>query len=327
LILVQANTLAEQKTTNWAPSAPIGNLRQRAQLLANTRAFFAERRVLEIEAPLIASVSGTDPALDPISVSHAMGDGYLLTSPEFPLKRLLSAGSGAVYALGKAFRSGERGRKHNPEFTMLEWYQPGYSLDQLIDEVAELFAVLIDMPTPKKLSYQQLFEDHLQLDPHSADVDVLQACLRGYIEFDKAIVDRIELLDMLFGIAIEPKLHDPVVIYDYPAEQAALAQVMPNAQGVRVAKRFELVYKTMELANGYFELTDPDEQQRRFEADNRQRNKLGLREMPIDHYLLAAMRQGMPSSSGVAVGFDRIVMIALNADSIDDVIAFTTDRI
>jgi len=318
--------LAEPKTTNWAPSAPISNLRQRAQLLANTRAFFAEREVLEIEAPLIASVSGTDPALAPIAVSHAMGEGYLLTSPEFPLKRLLCAGSGAVYSLGKAFRSGERGRKHNPEFTMLEWYQPGYCLDQLIDEVAELFKVLIDMPEPQKLSYQQLFEHHLNINPHDVTVGELQACLADHIEFDPSISDRTELLDMLFGIVIEPSLHSPVAIYDYPADQAALAQIMPNEQGVRVAKRFELIYKTMELANGYYELTDADEQQRRFEADNLARVQKSLPQLPIDHYLVSAMRQGMPQSSGVAVGFDRIVMIALDASSIDEVIAFTSDR-
>ncbi len=295
-------------------------------MLAATRAFFAARDVLEIEAPLVASVSGTDPALAPIQVSHAMGHGYLLTSPEFPLKRLLCAGSGCVYSLGKAFRSGERGRKHNPEFTMLEWYRVGMPLDQLIDEVADLMGELIQMPRPEKISYGKLFERHLQLNPHTASTEELQSALAQHIEFDSAISDRVELLDMLFGVVIEPTLHEPVAIYDYPADQAALARVEPDASGQLVAKRFELVYRTMELANGYYELTDATEQAQRFASDNMKRADLGLPELPVDEYLVGALEQGMPECSGVAVGFDRLVMIATGADSIDDVMAFTLDR-
>jgi len=317
---------------NWQPTTDNSLLQARARLLQQIREFFYQRQVLEVDTPLLASAIGTDPALDPVRALLKNDAGheqehFLQTSPEFPMKRLLAAGSGPIYQLGKAFRNGEAGRKHNPEFTMLEWYSPGFSMEQLISEVDELFATTLDLPSAQRISYGELFMTFLDIDPFTITLPALHevAKLKLDVEIETASIDL--WLDLLFSHCIEPELREPVCIYNYPATQAALAALDQDEQGRTVARRFEFVAGGLELANGYYELTDSREQRRRFQADQAERQQAGLPTYDVDEYLLAALDHGMPNCAGVAVGVDRLLMLQTGKNDIRDVISFPVDRV
>jgi lysyl-tRNA synthetase class 2 len=321
---------------DWRPAADLAVLRRRAELLGRVRGFFAERRVLEVETPQLAAATVTDPHLASLATRFT-GPGaaagrhlYLQTSPEYAMKRLLAAGSGPIYQLARAFRDGEAGGRHNPEFTLLEWYRPGWDHHRLMGEVGELLAVLVGAPAGERLTYRELFVRHCGVDPHTADAAALDRALAaagsGASGLDPG--DRDGRLDLLLAGAIEPRLpaDRPVFVHDFPASQAALARLRREPDGVVVAERFEVFYGGFELANGFNELTDPGEQRRRFEADLERRRRLGLPAVAVDERLLAALGAGLPPCAGVALGFDRLVMAATGARSIAEVMAFPIDR-
>ncbi|MCW8829073.1 MAG: EF-P lysine aminoacylase EpmA [Gammaproteobacteria bacterium] len=318
---------------DWQPVAPLENLRRRARLLQRIRAFFAERGVMEVETPALSRAAITDPHLQSFAArysgpGHAAGlPLYLHTSPEFPMKRLLAAGAGPIYQLCKVFRQGEAGRRHNPEFTLLEWYRPGYDHHALMDEVEALAASVLGLAErAERISYREAFRRYLNIDPLESPLDALRAAARdhGIRGFD-AEEQRDLWLDLLLSHCIEPELgrEGLCFLYDYPASQAALARL--NPEDPRLAERFELYYRGVELANGFHELADAGEQRRRFETERTARRKQGLEQVPLDEYLLAALEQ-LPDCSGVALGIDRLVMLALGADSLDEVMAFTIDN-
>ena len=293
------------------------------------RAFFAARGVLEVDTPLLAPVSATDPLLDSIR-AEPFRDGrswYLQTSPEFALKRLLAAGIGPVYQMGKAFRRGEAGPRHNPEFTMLEWYRPGFGTQALIDEVAALVTEVAGPRPVRQDSWRSLFCQATGLDPFlCATADLVEAA-REHAE-DAGGWDRDALLDLLFAERVEPGLgRDCLQFVDgFPASRAALARTTHDAEGTLVADRFELFVDGLEIANGYNELCDSAELRRRMNVDNTARLALGLEPVPVDERLLAAMAHGLPESAGVALGVDRLVMVALGAARIEEVISFGAQR-
>ncbi len=308
----------------WRPVASLETLRARATLLADIRQFFSERDVLEVEVPVLAETTATDLHIDSFSVDGGGVQGFLQTSPEFFMKRLLAAGSGAIYSLGKVFRAGEQGRRHNIEFTLLEWYRPGWDAGQLMAEVAELVVGLMsgDMPV-SYLDYGQQFEINAGLNPHLADLSQIQSLASRLSGANFGDQGRATCLDLIFSLRVEPSLPDGLVfINDFPACQAALARLEKNADGTLVARRFEAFLNRVELANGYFELTDSVEQRSRFLADNALRKAAGKSELPVDKKLLAALAAGMPSAAGVALGVDRLLMQKLGINDIAGVLAF-----
>jgi lysyl-tRNA synthetase class 2 len=322
---------------DWRPSAAPATLPARAQLLGQIRAFFAEAGVLEVETPALSSAGATDPALASLTTRYLgplAPHGavlYLQTSPEAAMKRLLVAGSGPIYQICRAFRDGERGRLHNPEFTLLEWYRPGWDHRRLMGEVAALVrrAVGRDLPE-ERLTYAEVFDRSLGIDPHAAQREQLRAlAIREGVPGAESIAldTRDAWLDLLLTHCIEPGLgRDGLCfLYDYPATQAALARVRPGDPPV--SERFELYWQGVELANGFHELADAAEQRHRFAQDNARRRAAGLPEVAVDERLLAALSSGLPECAGVALGIDRLLMLALGAERIDDVLAFPLGRI
>lgn len=309
---------------NWQPSATLERLRQRAQLLAAVRRFFSDRDVLEVETPLLCQAGVTDPSLEPLAVETGASVGaprYLQTSPEYAMKRLLAAHGEPIWQLSRAFRDGEAGTRHNPEFTLLEWYRPDFSLDDLMAEVADLVTACLGQKTLSHVSYRDLFREQLGLDPMTASDEAVARLARDRIEVGSLEGDRDLWLDLLMSHLVEPQLRGACFVYDYPASQAALARI-EEVDGVPVARRFELYLDGLELANGYHELTDATEQRRRFEADNRRRRERGQPERPVDERLLAALDKGLPDCCGVALGFDRLLMLATGVMDIREVTAF-----
>lgn len=302
-------------------------LRRRAALLRTIRAFFDARGVLEVETPVLSSSGTVDPNIDSIAVP---GHGWLQTSPEYPMKRLLAAGSGPIWQIARVFRDGERGGRHNPEFTMLEWYRPGFDHHALMDEVAELLAACGGPDAARRLSYAEAFAEAGLPDPHSAAVAELAEAARFRLASvpESLTVDersRDQWLDLLMdGVVLPGFGGEAVFIHDYPASQAALARVRPGL--VPVAERFELVWRGLELANGYHELTDAAEQRRRFEAERARRRAQGRPTPDIDEHLLAALEAGLPPCAGVALGVDRLLMALSGARRIDEVLAFPAER-
>ncbi len=319
---------------NWQSSATLKNIRARAALYAQIRAFFAARQVLEVETPILGRSTASEPQLRSVQATVHASDGqglpcYLHTSPEYPMKRLLASGSGAIYQICKTFRDGEQGRRHNPEFTMLEWYRPGFSLRDLIAEVAELLQVMLGSDGYEIHTYREVFLHALGIDPFRISVRGLNELAAQHAGYHGEALDRDAALDVLMGCVIEPELGRGKALFltDYPPSQASLARVVQDTQGNDVAARFELYMNGLELANGYWELCDASEQQARFEEDNRQRRVQGLPEIPLDQHLLAALDAGLPECSGVALGLDRLLMIQQEATSIDEVLCFPFDRI
>ncbi|MCL4106131.1 UNVERIFIED_CONTAM: hypothetical protein GTU68_058437, partial [Idotea baltica] len=321
---------ASLEPVSWQPGASLELIRARSSIVTGIRAFFDARGVLEVETPLLCSAGATEPSIDPLIVpQNAAQNGrrFLQTSPEYAMKRLLAAGSGPIYQITKAFRDGELGPRHNPEFTLLEWYRPDYDHHQLMGELAELVGQCLDMQAWEKVSYRELFMAQLNLDPFTAPVDQLRAVAQQNIDVSFDSQDRDLWLDLLISHLIEPQLAGMGMcfVYDYPASQAALAKIV-KSDDVYVGQRFELYVDGLELANGYCELTDPLEQGRRFQADNKRRSSTGLPEIPIDSLLLDAMQYGLPDCSGVAVGLDRLIMLATGNPDIRSVIPFDWAR-
>ena len=315
---------------NWQPTSSKDRLLARAALLREVRDFFYQRAVLEVETPVMSRATGSDPNLEPVTAScqtdFQQEQFYLQTSPEFAMKRLLAAGSGPIFQICKAFRSGERGLRHNPEFTMLEWYRPGFSEHDLMDEVMSLVQKLFPQDQWQRLSYQQVFEQFLGINPHTTSPENLAQLAHETLAIEFTDVNKDTWLDLLFSHLIEPQLLTPLFIYDFPASQAALARVEENTDGHVIARRFELVMGGMEIANGYLELTDPVVQQQRFLQDQQTRSLQQKVVHPLDENLLAALAEGLPDCSGVALGLDRLLMLICGAASINEVLAFPLDR-
>ena len=299
-----------------------------------TRAFFHARDVWEVETPVLSQAATADPHIDSFSLSSLQGRAprYLHSSPEFPMKRLLAAGSGSIYQVCKVFREGEAGRRHNPEFTLLEWYRIGFDHRALMNEVDALVRELVQETVGEHLplaesqyfTYQEALQRFADLDLLNAEVATLQDCARRHGLDVPALGDeRDAWLDLLMSHVVEPALPRdcPVFIYDYPASQAALARVRGE-----VAERFELYINGMELANGFHELDDANEQRRRFEQENQLRLQAGLVAMPLDEHLLAALEQGLPDCAGVALGFDRLLMLIAGQTDIAAVLSFDSER-
>lgn len=319
---------AEQSLEKWQPSASIQTLLERAKIIAEIRRFFTDRGLLEVDTPTLSAFGVTDVHLSTFSTEFVAPFEnnsktlWLATSPEYHMKRLLAAGSGAIFQLCHVFRNEESGARHNPEFTMLEWYRPHFDMYRLINEVDDLLQHILDCEPADSFSYQFVFQEYVGLDPLSADKQELIAKAKEHHFIGAENEDRDTLLQFLFSEVVEPQIgkQRPVAVYHFPATQAALAQI--SSEDHRVAERFEFYYKGLELANGFHELTDAKEQQRRFEQDNHQRKKIGLPEREMDHYLLSALQAGVPNSSGVALGVDRLIMIALEMERIEQVMAF-----
>ena len=289
--------------------------------------------MLEVETPALARSGASDVHIASLStICHAGGAAggqfYLQTSPEFAMKRLLAAGSGPIYQVCRAFRDAESGRLHNPEFTLLEWYRPGFDHHALMDELDTLMdRVLGSAGTTRRLTYRDAFVEHGGLDVFEASTPALLARAEdsGLTLSGDSPAERDMLLDFLFSHTVQPALRDGrVYVYDFPASQAALARV--RATQPPVAERFELFLNGIEIANGYHELADADEQRRRFAADGAARKRLGLAQMPVDERLLAALAHGLPDCAGVAVGLERLFMIAAGESSIDAMMAFPVAR-
>lgn len=313
--------------TDWRPWAAPDVLKRRADLLRRIREFMQARGILEVETPALLAAAATDPNIRSLHTrveapGHAR-DAWLHTSPEFHMKRLLADGSGPIFQIAKVFRDGEHGRLHQPEFTMLEWYRPGFSQHELMDEIVDLLADL-GLAVNARTSYAEAFRTHAGLDVGEADLScfVRRAAALGFLSEPP---ERAALVDFLFSETVAPRLglDGGTFIYDFPAEQAALARVRPC--NPPLAERFELFLDGMEIANGFHELADPDEQRRRFEADNARRRRAGLPQMKIDEHLLAALGR-LPDCSGVALGLDRLLLVLIGSRDIRDVLAFPFER-
>jgi lysyl-tRNA synthetase class 2 len=319
---------------DWQPTASFDTLRVRAALLAVARRHFAERGVLEVETPAFVAAGVTDVHIDSVrAIAPALGlKGYLSTSPEYAMKRLLAAGSGDIYQITHVFRDGERGRFHNPEFTLIEWYRVGFDSQQLMNDVESLLGAMLGPHRPWRaatcLSYREAMRRYAGLDPFDESVLAMQRLLekRGVVPPAGLGTERDPWLDLIMSTVVGPELGRSGLcfIYGYPASQAALARLRPGEP--QTAERFEAFLDGLELANGFRELTDAGEQRRRFSADQEARRASGLEVPPIDERLLAALSAGLPDCAGVALGFDRVVMLACGARSIDEVLAFPSER-
>jgi elongation factor P--(R)-beta-lysine ligase len=315
---------------SWLPYADNNLITQRAELLAKIRQFMIERNILEVETPILSHATVTDVQLysfrSDYSSPKRISDQvlYLQTSPEYAMKRLLASGLGAIYQISKVFRNEEQGKLHNPEFTMLEWYQPGFDHHQLMQEV-ELFLSVIGIGYCEKVSYGDIFLEHTGLNPHTCDKDELNV-MAQQSGLTSIIDERSVLLDFIFSHKIAPTSGNsiPLFVYDYPECQCALAKL--GGSTPKVAERFELFINGMEIANGFHELTDADEQLARFEQDVTLRKKQSLPDLPIDNLFLNALEKGLPDCAGVAVGIDRLLMVITGVEDIREVLAFPIDR-
>ncbi|PIZ04319.1 MAG: elongation factor P lysine(34) lysyltransferase [Gammaproteobacteria bacterium CG_4_10_14_0_8_um_filter_38_16] len=304
------------------------NLQKRADLYAKIRAFFAERNVLEVETPLLCQHTVTDPHIDSFAVPINTEKNYFLqTSPEYAMKRLLAAGSGPIYQITKSFRVGESGHQHNPEFTMLEWYRIGFNHHDLMDELDALLQYTLQTKPAKKINYRQLFLSHLNIDPFKTDITVLKKRIRDHhIMVDTHEMNHDTALQILLSHLIEPKLgiQTPLFLYDFPPSQAALSKIRQDNPAV--AERFELYIAGSEIANGFHELTDATEQQKRFEKNQLDRKHNQQAIPAIDHYFIDALKSGLPACAGVAIGIDRLLMKKTKTHAIQDVISFPFDH-
>ena len=324
--------------TDWQPSCDLQHLRLRARMLADIRQFFYQRQVLEVETPLLCRTTGTDPQLDffrtrfhtvPVNTNL-----FLQTSPEFAMKRLLAAGSGSIYQICKAFRNGESGRLHNPEFTILEWYRLGFDLSALMTEVATLLQNLLLPLYPalqvKRLSYEQLFLETTGLNPLLFDLTAYQDYVRAK-QLPEAIAiceQQHEIwLDFIFSHCVQTAMPENtlLLVHDYPAIFSSLAQV--SKHDARVCERFEVFFKGIELGNGFYELSDADEQNRRFDQEISYRQQQGLPAVSKDQHFLAALSAGLPDCSGVAIGLDRLLILISGTNHLEQVLAFPLEKV
>jgi elongation factor P--(R)-beta-lysine ligase len=325
---------ASSKAAPWRPSASLETLRLRAQLLRRTRTFFQARGLLEVETPQLSAAAATDGHLESLAVTAPGGglEGWLHTSPEFPMKRLLAAGAGDIWQLARVFRGAEQGRRHNPEFSLLEWYRTGWDVPALIEEVDALVRTLAEgrlaLGATERMSYREAFLRHAGFDPFASDASEIFELLESRVgDVSPELRGNLPAcLDLALAVQVEPRLDParPTFIHDFPASHAALARIRPGDPPV--AERFELFLGGMELANGFHELSDAAEQRARFDADLAVRRARGLPELPMDQALLAALAHGLPDCAGVALGFDRLLMLVAGASHIDEVLAFPWGR-
>ncbi len=320
---------------SWRTNACSDALQQRAELYRNLREFFHARNVLEVETPILSEAGNTDPNIESFHVqfsgSTQAGNAtrWLRTSPEFALKRLLASGIGDCYELGRVFRNGEFGHKHNPEFTLLEWYRVGWNHLQLIEECIELVQQLFGLKNiyldVQRWTYQNLFIRSIGVNPHTASDEQLCSALQAVTEINSQGLSRDDLLDLLLTHCIEPTFpaQQLTVIYDFPASQCALAKIRPD--DIPVAERFELYLGSVELANGYHELTDAAEQKRRFDNDIKLRQVRGL-SLPAKDLRLINALPSLPACAGVAMGIDRLMMQMLALNNINEIITFDFSR-
>ncbi len=310
--------------TSWQPSASLGIIKKRASILQQIRVFMHKREIIEVDTPILSHFGISDPYIQSMTTSCAAESDamlYLHTSPEFCMKRLLAAGSGSIYQIAHVFRNEESGKRHKTEFSMLEWYRTGFDYYQLMDEVGELL-VDIGLEVPDKMTYAEAFEQTLEMNPHTVAIsELLTLCKKQ--GWEDAIEDRHALLDFLFSEAVIKNLDQSkaLFIYDYPECMSALA-TLKRSEPI-VSERFELFISGMEIANGFNELIDADEQVKRFEKELWTRRNMGLEEPPIDEHFVAALQSGLPECSGVAVGIDRLLMVLSEKDDINEVSTFT----
>ncbi len=323
---------------DWRPAAAFAALRLRAALNARVRSYFAAHGVIEVETPVMSVAGNTEPNIASFTVDFsgrtkgAPPTRWLRTSPEYPLKRLLAAGFGDCYELGRVFRNGEAGSRHNPEFTMLEWYRVGWDHRQLAEETAAVINLGLDLVGRHAplvhVRYRDLYFGQLGLDPLTATDDELRNALGDGVMMDPRGLLRDDWLDLLMTHRLQPAFEDGrmLAVHDYPATQSALARLRDDGDGTPVAERFELYLGTLEVANGYHELTDASEQGARFQRDGRIRQSRADTVPPTDQRLLAALEHGLPDCAGVALGVDRLMMAMLRTQRIADVIAFDFSR-
>ena len=300
-------------------------LHKRAQMLALTRRFFAEKNIIEVDCPAVLTFPNLDDHIDVIKL-HVTPNRYLHTSPEYAMKRLLAAGAPAIYQLSHVYRKGEIGPLHNPEFTLVEWYRKNVTFSFFLNETLDFIRLFVGPVPYHKMSYREAFFRFGNIDYTTADIEALKQLLKeNNIDFaSDTALDKDGYLHLIFSHIVEPNLpkEELIVIYDYPANQAALAQTKEKADEM-VAERFEIFYQNIELANGYHELTDPAEQRKRFETSLAKKEE----KFPLDEKFLQAMEKGFGDCFGVAIGFDRLLMLHLNKSSIHDVIPFSWEDI
>ncbi|HBR97857.1 MAG TPA: EF-P lysine aminoacylase GenX [Gammaproteobacteria bacterium] len=320
-------------TPEWRPSADLAMLRARARLLRDIRRYFAEAGVLEVETPVLSQAAVTDPAIHSMQLAEPVaGCRFLHTSPEFPMKRLLCAGTGDIYQICRVFRGAELGRHHNPEFTLLEWYRLGYDMQRLMTDVEQLLRSVLPstmtLGPSRFLSYEQAIFEATGLSLARLDIAAIQDALNtAGVPCPPAMPNAIDpWLDLLMSSVVTPQFSDDrlTFIYHYPASQASLARLNPDNPSV--AERFEVYIGPMELGNGFHELQDADEQRARFQSDLAKRQQLSLPAMPMDTHLLDALGSGLPDCAGVAVGLDRVLMAFYTKTEIADVISFGAER-
>lgn len=315
--------------SNWPPAANFAILEMRARMLRAAREYFTATRTLEVETPALSRAAVTDPHLASIAAQVSGHTYYLHTSPEYAMKRLLAAGSGDLWQIARVYRDGESGRHHNPEFTLIEWYRRGLDHHQLMDDVERLLAAMLPpdrlCERGERLAYREAVQLYAGVDALDDPATLLIAALRSAnIDVPVGLEnDRDAVLDLLMSTVVGPQLGRArlTFIYDYPASQAALARIRGP-----VASRFEAYLDGIELANGFHELGDASEQRRRFQQDLQTRQARGLPSPPLDENFLAALEHGLPDCAGVALGFDRVVMCAVGARHIDEVLAFPIAR-
>jgi lysyl-tRNA synthetase class 2 len=307
---------------NWQPAAALQVVRERARVYSQIRAFFNTRGYLEVDTPVLMPTTSTDVHIGSLEASCGGRQLFLQTSPEYAMKRLLAAGSGSIFQIGHAFRQDELGRLHNPEFSLLEWYREGYDYQQLMDEMELLISTLsLRQCEFSRITYRQLFQQSLDLVIDDIGLPELRIqCTLRMPGCEPRDLDFDQCLDLLLAMVIAPEMRGYQFVYDYPLSQAALARV--SGSDASVAERFELFYDGVELANGFSELTDAAQQRARFESNNLARAQKGLPQQEIDELLLAALSYGLEDCAGVALGLDRLLMVLLELDSIDQVLTF-----
>ena len=297
-------------------------LQARAALMHKVRDYFFRHQVMEVDVPALSKYTVTDVHLGGLPVSVNGAQHFLQTSPEYYMKQLLAKGSGSIFNLAKAYRADEVGKKHQPEFTMLEWYRVGFDDSALMTDLELLLQALGCKSVVERVAYRDVFMRYTGINPMIADLAELSCYAQKNlgVSWDDDSVNT--WLDVIFSLCVEPNLCAPTIVYDFPAQQCALAKLAKNTQGEKVAKRFELYWQGIELANGYWELTCPIEQRQRFECDNYLRVQKGLPEIPINPDLMAALDSGLPECAGVALGVDRLLMCLLDVDDIRNVSVF-----
>lgn len=313
--------------SSWRPTASLDIIKKRAALLWQIRDFMDRHDILEVDTPILSHSAVTDPYIQSLQTRHAFEQGtplYMHTSPEYCMKRLLAAESGSIYQITHVFRDEESGKRHQTEFSMLEWYRVDFDYKQLMDDVAELLTE-VGLSKPAKMTYAEVFLEIVNINPHTCELSQLQE-ISGQHGWGNDSEDRHALLDYIFSEVVMKDINNgqALFIYDYPECMAALATIKDSEP--RVAERFELFINGMEIANGFNELCDADEQKQRFENELKDRKRKGLNTVPIDKNFIAALKAGLPKSAGVALGIDRLLMALCGKDDIKDVMTFNLNN-